>query len=73
MEFVLAITDPVSLANDREYAWRHAFAYADCAVSTDDAARYANHYAQLIADEDETRYWPGHSEVFCAWRVANGL
>lgn len=65
------MTQPLShnVADDREYAWRHAFAYADCYVSTDDAVAYANHYSALIADEDDARYWPSHGSVFMDWRL----
>lgn len=52
---------------DREYAWRHAFAYADCFVDTDAAVEYANHYATLIADEDDPNYWPSHGSAFVEW------
>lgn len=52
---------------DREYAWRHAFAYADQFVSTDDAIEYANHYAKIIENEDEMRHWPGHTDCFGHW------
>lgn len=52
---------------DREYAWRHAFAYADAHVSTEDAVAYANHYARVIEGEDDPSYWPGHGETFAKW------
>lgn len=57
---------------DRDYAWRHAFCYADrCpGLNTDDAADYANHYARIIAGEEDTNHWPAHSTVFCPWYTA---
>ena len=61
----------VATREDRDYAWRHAFCYADQLCPTDDAVRYANHYAQVIADEEEMNHWPGHGEVFAAWRKGN--
>src|SRR5947199_8302385 len=43
---------------DRCYAWRHAFAYADRYVSTDDAVAYAWHYENVIAEEEDLDHWP---------------
>jgi hypothetical protein len=59
----------IATVEDREYAWRHAFAYADRFASTDDAADYAHYYAGLIADEDSMAYWPAHGTTFAAWRA----
>lgn len=42
--------------DDHEYAWRHAFAYADCYATTTHAIEYANHYRALIASEDDLHY-----------------
>ncbi len=55
--------------DDREYAWRHAFAYADYHASTDEAIAYANHYAGLIADEENLFCWPEHGPTFAGWRA----
>lgn len=53
---------------DRDHAWRHAFEYAVHEQRCEDvAAEYAVHYAKLIADEPEPRYWPCHSTVYFAW------
>lgn len=56
-------------AEDLEYAWRHAFAYADSFVSTDDAAEYANHYSRLAAAEEDMNHWPDHGPTFADWRA----
>lgn len=56
-----------STTEDHEYAWRHAFAYADCHVTTEEAVMYANHYAKLIADEEVMGHWPAHSPTFANW------
>ena len=55
-------------ADDREWVWRHAFAYADQFTDTERAIAYANHYAQLIAEEDDMNHWPGHGKIFADWR-----
>lgn len=54
---------------DLEYAWRHAFSYADCHIATDDAVKYANHYCDIIEmlDEPLEQHWPDHSDVFWSW------
>ena len=56
---------------DREYAWRHAFTYADQYTPTsDEAAEYANHYAALIRQEENLYYWPDHGPTFADWMRA---
>lgn len=51
---------------DREYLRRHAFAYADCYVPTDDATAYADHYVSSACDHDECRY-PDHGPTLADW------
>ena len=63
----------VATAEDREYAWRHAFAYADCYVSTEEATAYADHYTALIANEEELRHWPSHGPTLADWQRAGSL
>lgn len=50
-----------------EYGWRHAFAYADCYVSAEQAERYADHYVSLVRDEINMGYWPSHGPTFADW------
>jgi prepilin-type processing-associated H-X9-DG protein len=57
---------------DREFAWRHAFAYADGHVSTDDAIAYARHYVTLLTENDMAD-WPPHSRTFRQWCVENDI
>ena len=56
-------------AEDRDFAWRHAFEYADSYATTEDAVRYANHYVGLIAREQDMAHWPSHGKTFADWRT----
>lgn len=51
----------IATDDDKNHGWRHAFCYADCRVSTDDAEKYANHYLAVVADVENLFDWPDHS------------
>lgn len=52
---------------ERDYLWRHAFAYADCHTDTDSAADYATHYVERGCDH-VNGYYPDHGPAFADWR-----
>lgn len=54
----------------KQYAWGHAFIFADKdhRLDTDGAAAYAEHYMESVKElEHNTFLWPGHDKVFPGW------